>query len=410
VNASQPAHRIPELDGARALAILLVIGCHYSGFSAQLGGLPSLGWIGVEIFFVLSGFLITSILIELRGTESAIKVFYVRRILRIFPVYCLTVLLIAAITLAHREHIHYFKWMYQHLLFLQSFNESRNILGRVHRVLSGVFPWPPLFQRSTLPIADQGFRLCPWADSLSVVWSLSIEEYFYVFWAPIVLFVKSYRAVVFAALLVFLSSAAVQYLGSTEWFDYFNFFCRIGSIMAGALLALFLSWRSRSASAIHLRTNVVLKVAAVLATVVLVLILVWNIPFLGRELRDSLAFTALGLPALSILFAASLGLIVRSTGGSFFVLRILRLKPVRYLGTISYALYLFHIPVYLGFLRLQLILGISGPAASVIFSVASFVVAVAVSSLSWKYFERPIMNLKDRWAPTRAAVRVFSVT
>ncbi len=410
MNEAHPHGRIPEFDGIRAFAILLVIGCHYSGFSSLLGGLPSDGWIGVEIFFVLSGFLITSILIELRGTKSPIKIFYIRRVLRIFPVYYLTILLIAAISFAYREHIIHFHYLEDRFLFLQSFTDSRNILGRVHWVLKGVFPWPQLFHRSTLPVADQGFPLCPWANSLSVAWSLSIEEYFYVFWAPIVIFLKSFRMLVVAALVIFLSSVAVQTLGSNTWSDYFNFFCRVGTLMAGALLALFIKWRSSKTSINRLRADVVLQASTILAALVLILILLWNIPFLGRELRESCSFRAFGLPALSILFAASLGLIVRHSGGQFFLLRLLRLKPVQYLGTISYSLYLFHIPVYLCFLRLQAVLGISGRFVSFLFSVLSLIIAITISSLSWKYFERPIMSMKDRWAPTEAVVKVAPVT
>jgi surface polysaccharide O-acyltransferase-like enzyme len=59
--------RIKELDGLRAIAILLVLGAHYQGFASFLHGLPEFGWIGVDIFFVLSGYLITTNLLRLRG-------------------------------------------------------------------------------------------------------------------------------------------------------------------------------------------------------------------------------------------------------------------------------------------------------------------------------------------------------
>src|SRR5215467_12411567 len=70
--------RIHELDGVRAIAILLVIGCHYEWFSTNLGGLPKLGWIGVDLFFVLSGFLITSVLLQLKDTPHPLVHFYQR--------------------------------------------------------------------------------------------------------------------------------------------------------------------------------------------------------------------------------------------------------------------------------------------------------------------------------------------
>src|ERR1700686_5813670 len=71
--------RIPELDGVRGIAIILVIGCHYEVFARQFWGLPKFGWIGVDIFFVLSGFLITSVLLNLRGRVDSFRIFYSRR-------------------------------------------------------------------------------------------------------------------------------------------------------------------------------------------------------------------------------------------------------------------------------------------------------------------------------------------
>jgi peptidoglycan/LPS O-acetylase OafA/YrhL len=81
------SRRIPELDGIRGIAILLVIGCHYEVFARQLWGLPKFGWIGVDIFFVLSGFLITSVLLNLRGRADSFSTFYSRRFRRILPPY-----------------------------------------------------------------------------------------------------------------------------------------------------------------------------------------------------------------------------------------------------------------------------------------------------------------------------------
>ena len=86
---SKPSLRIVELDGLRAIAVALVIGCHYPVVASSFWGLPELGWLGVEIFFVLSGYLITTILLRLRGREDAYEVFYARRARRIVPPYFL---------------------------------------------------------------------------------------------------------------------------------------------------------------------------------------------------------------------------------------------------------------------------------------------------------------------------------
>src|SRR5208282_5147788 len=96
--------RIPELDGLRAIAILLVIGCHYEVFARQLWGLPKFGWVGVDIFFVLSGFLITSVLLNLRGQEKPFKTFYARRFRRILPPYIAFMILLYAACAALHDH------------------------------------------------------------------------------------------------------------------------------------------------------------------------------------------------------------------------------------------------------------------------------------------------------------------
>ena len=94
------APRIPELDGIRGIAIILVIGCHYEVFARQIWGLPKFGWVGVDIFFVLSGFLITSVLLNLRGRDDSFRFFYDRRLRRILPPYIMFMVLIYAVSVA----------------------------------------------------------------------------------------------------------------------------------------------------------------------------------------------------------------------------------------------------------------------------------------------------------------------
>jgi peptidoglycan/LPS O-acetylase OafA/YrhL len=90
--------RIKELDGLRGIAVLAVIDYHYLAWLHGVGS-PH-GWMGVDLFFVLSGFLISSILLELRESEHYFRIFYSRRALRIFPPYLLGILVYLALSFA----------------------------------------------------------------------------------------------------------------------------------------------------------------------------------------------------------------------------------------------------------------------------------------------------------------------
>lgn len=399
MNSRNTQGRISELDSIRALAILLVIGCHYSGFCSLFGGLPSDGWIGVDIFFVLSGFLITSILIDLRSVQSPLRIFYIRRLLRIFPVYYLMVLIVSLLSLVCHEHLVHPGYYASRFLFLQSLRDAPVNFHRAWLTLHHAVSPDKEFARKTLPLIQMGAPLGPWGNSLGVAWSLSVEEYFYVFWAPIVLYLHDRWKVGAVALAIFGMSAAIQYLGCRGLPDYFDFVCRIDTIMAGAMLAMFLRWRRQAEIACRRMADGFLKVLAACLIAAIAVILFANRPLLKHELRDSLSFMAFGLPAFSILLALMIGWVVERRGESSPVLRALRWRPACYLGTISYSLYLFHLPVYYGFLRLAAQFRYAGAGARLTVSVAALLTSVLCSALSWKYFETPILRLKDRWVP-----------
>jgi peptidoglycan/LPS O-acetylase OafA/YrhL len=114
--------RLPSLDGVRGVAILAVFAYHYLGGLGRntssaglhaLGWFTGLGWIGVDLFFVLSGFLITGILIDTQGQPEYYRTFYIRRVLRIFPIYYLFVLVFAVLTLFSGCHL---SWTHLSLL------------------------------------------------------------------------------------------------------------------------------------------------------------------------------------------------------------------------------------------------------------------------------------------------------
>jgi len=155
-------HRVAALDGVRGLAILLVYCFHYLGGSTShgamgvVGKIKEAGWSGVDLFFVLSGYLITTILINTRNDEWRARNFYVRRALRIFPIYyTLAVILFVAAPIISAH------WRLGHIAFLFY---GQNIAGQVDGTLCAPSPY----------------------IELTHLWSLAIEEQFYLIWPLLV--------------------------------------------------------------------------------------------------------------------------------------------------------------------------------------------------------------------------------
>jgi len=204
--------RVPQLDAVRGLAILVVmlhnISLKYPVFHSER--LFATGWMGVDLFFVLSGFLITGILVDTKHSGGFFKNFYVRRCLRIWPLYYSLIF-----------------FMFVVVRFLSS--------AQYQAVVQTSSPWwafPLFLQNFLLPISTNA------AGPLGVTWSLAIEEQFYLVWPLVVRFssTKLLRRLVIAELC--LSPGLRYYLSLHHVYLYTNIFCRLDSLMAGAFLAL----------------------------------------------------------------------------------------------------------------------------------------------------------------------------
>ena len=168
-----PENRViyPAFDGLRAVAVLLVFVYHY------VPGTLNWGWIGVDIFFVLSGFLITGILYDSRERVHRYRVFYIRRTLRIFPLYYLVLLVPALLWPVFRWAWHPADWMW--LAYL----------GNYIRLLN-----PADYVQNHSLFETLQSQSIPWLSlSYDHLWSLSVEEQFYVVW-PLVVFTLRGRA------------------------------------------------------------------------------------------------------------------------------------------------------------------------------------------------------------------------
>ena len=200
--------RIPQLDAVRGLAILLVmmhnISLKYPLFYSQQ--LFSNGWMGVDLFFVLSGFLITGILVDSKQSQGYLKNFYVRRCLRIWPLYYSLIF-----------------FMFVIVRFLSP--------SEFHTVMQQSSPWwafPLFLQNFLIPISTNA------AGPLGVTWSLAIEEQFYLIWPLVVRFCSSKQLRRVAIVEICISPALRYYLSLHHVYLYTNVFCRLDGLMAGA--------------------------------------------------------------------------------------------------------------------------------------------------------------------------------
>jgi peptidoglycan/LPS O-acetylase OafA/YrhL len=329
---------LPTLDGVRGVAIVLVMLDHSAPQLAALGlGAAAWGWCGVDLFFVLSGFLITGIILDGRDQPRFFRNFYARRGLRIWPLYALVVAVNAAVCGMANTWIGPAPFWLYFALFLQNLT-------------------PGL------------------AGTLYPAWSLAIEEQFYLVWAP----VARYLPVAGLATVLGLVLAFGPWARAQMTLTPVNTLFHLDGLAVGSLIALGLRTRAwRQASWTRLA---VWAAGAGLAGVV------WAAGGHGAWI-DS--FLALGFGGLV------LGAVCAENGRSVYA-RLLRWRGLRFLGRISYGLYLTHVIVLalLGGVDLYLDRVLPAAAAAALIVAMRFAAAVAVATALWYGFERPILGLK----------------
>jgi peptidoglycan/LPS O-acetylase OafA/YrhL len=389
--------RIPELDGLRLIAILGVFCVHFRPAPKHLFDATQLGWIGVDLFFAISGFLITGILLDLRGKEHPFKHFYWRRALRIFPAYYVSLALIILLAVIHGQSPPPPGKTASAATFLVSLGEQR-------------VSWPLLTARlaghqgfgvAALPVATPHFR--SFADGIVVFWSLSVEELFYLLWAPIILLGSRRSRLVFCIAPFFVCPVIRAFVHTPSYPEMFLFFCRLDSLAAGACVALAFGERQR----VSKRVFDFGLLSTMISSGLLCLALFLKCGLLsGTELRSTTTFAIFGYPLLAIFFAATTGLCVHCSGRIW--LAALRWKPITYIGKISYSMYLIHIPVYVA---VGLLWGAHTLTytSQILHGVAAVFCTIALSAISWKYFESPILALRDRPFSLRAVRSDLSI-
>lgn len=383
--ASTLSARIPVLDGIRGLAILLVMLHHQTLLesSARLDSLfasiMGMGGSGVDLFFVLSGFLITRILLAAREQPHYFRNFYARRTLRIFPLYYAVVAF--------------------SLLVLPMIPHAKAARFAVAEA-DGIWYWLYL---SNFSIAYHGaFR----HGILDISWSLAIEEQFYLLWPLIVMLVSPRRLPWLCLALVgisLLSRAALAAAGVGGIPIYTLTFCRMDGLAMGAAIAPLAHTRgSLSAFAPAARR------AGLLAG--LAFIVAWY----GLGDYSSKTFQVIGHTLICLAWSALLIAILQPHGRSI-TQRLLSGRFLGILGKYSYALYLFHLPIralirdtVYGPERFLTIGGSQLPG-QMLFYLGSTLLTLAAAWLSWHIYEKHFLALKRYFhAPAGAAPAIVN--
>lgn len=364
---------IPGLDGVRAIAFLMVFFLHTDYFY--------FGWVGVQLFFVLSGFLITNILLRMKEKFSAgefFKKFYGRRFLRIFPLYYLYLLIILIVTAIA---IHY---DYRVAYMERTQDQLPYTLAYVYNFFN----------------ASSAYSGETWL--IGHLWSLSVEEQFYILW-PLLIFLtpKKHLKKLFLVAIVagplFRAGISFLYKYHSLPFMYSNYaivtyvlpFSHLDAFGLGAFISRFQIPKARWQFFVLLLLLPVLGFAATYHSTGGwgdTTALGFAYP-LAKDMKQVWGYTYLDYVCVLFIY-----LVVKEK----FLVGFLDKPFLSYLGKISYGLYVYHFGL-IWFVRRIRDFGLSEQAAKPLTLVISALLVYFIASLSYKYFEKPILDLKDKY-------------
>jgi peptidoglycan/LPS O-acetylase OafA/YrhL len=337
----QPA-RVPELDALRAIGAFAILAYHLWPTTFFFG------WSRADLFFVISGYLITSIIVKHHSKRKFLVTFWARRALRIWPAYYLMLAIVCAIAMA-----------------------SGN-------------PLRPASIASYLTFTQN--TSCYWSTNVPSIsgaaaptWSLAIEEQFYLLW-PLVLVWTGPSRVVPIALWLLVNSVASRSLGLFPVVA----LARCDGLALGSILAVILDKEAiRSGRALR-------GISLAFLAIGLASLFFLSSPLVRHEpiIPGTWGCGSLTILGVNVLYASILGLIVCHTGHPW--LGLLRSRAVCYVGQISYGIFLYH----------EIVIGAVGMYLGhrTIWSHAvAIVLSISVAALSWEFLERPIGNLKNRF-------------
>ena len=338
---------IPELQGLRGLAVLGVVFYHSRPRleGTAVYGAAQWGWAGVNLFFVLSGFLITSILLESRKKEHYFRNFYGRRVLRIWPVYLLTLAV--------------------------CYGKADWFVGEPAGVAIRTAPWWAyiLFVQNlfhlTLP------------PGIGPTWSLAIEEQYYFLWAPLVRVLRQ-PWMMAGALVTALVVSPLFRMTHFTWITPTDTVTHLDVIAMGSLISLGLYTLTLAR-----RTWLMLGECGMLAGFVLAVTLAGGTAFLDT--------------ALSCGFGGTVLVFIASTGARNPLNVALRRGPLAYYGKISYGLYMIHIMVFIYYGWFDLRMDKYGMAGNLAVIAVRLGASTLAATVLWYGFESQILKLKRKF-------------
>lgn len=351
---ARPAHA-PALDGVRGIAIALVLVHHTKHFFAipdWFGGLSEAGWSGVDLFFVLSGFLISTILLRGKGRPRQLRTFWARRALRIFPLaYLVLLTLYVGVQVGAPGMLNPIPtetWWWFALY-----------AGNIHITLHG---WPPL-------------------GGLATVWSLAIEEQYYMVWPLVVRFLPRVVLPLFLLVLVGIAPFTREYVATRYGGPAALVFPlgRADSLAIGGLLAMLVE--SPRTQHVTLRACRLLALPGLVGGMLIAQLPHADMPTWFPRAQYSL---------IALAYAPLVAAAVRPGP---VLTWLLTPRPLRVLGERSYGVYMWH--YMLGPVALTWF-GVS-PTSSLPGILTWLALVWALASFTYTYFERPILRLKEHF-------------
>jgi peptidoglycan/LPS O-acetylase OafA/YrhL len=370
---SPSSGRISALDGLRGIAILMILTYHVlsvarigSGVLSHAFAALRLTWSGVDLFFVLSGFLIGGILLDVRDSSNYYSTFYLRRVYRIIPLY--VALSVVSVTV---------------LAILRANPRTSELVLFTHRPA----PWYAYltFTQNICFAFLGGF-----GGLMSISWSLAVEEQFYLT-APFFIRNLTRSQLVWLLFSIVVSAPVVRTVllfsdSRGAFADYVLMPCRADALCLGVLTAVFVR-SERCLKWVQLNRHWVYVVMVVLAGGLPALTM-WGD-------KTSPAMVTLGYTWLASLYAVVLLHVVTMPEG--ILSGFLRRPELVKLGTVSYCVYLFHPLLVEGSRRVLLRYMIPSDWSGVAAGCVGVGATLCIAAVSWKYFEKPFLHLGHRF-------------